>query len=495
MSDPSSKPPELVARDHEWDDLCRFVEGRRSGMSIAVVYGRRRQGKSYLLRRLCEAYGGRYVMAVQEERLPALRRFVTETASLPGHVTVADWDAALRLAVDRPPADWPLLLVIDELPYLLRHSPEIPSLLQRLYDEVGRPVRVVLCGSAISVMSELLSGTKALRGRASVDLCLRPFDYRTSARYWGAVDPRTAFAVDAVMGGTPGYRDLVDAPVPANPDDLGSWLATSVLNPSHALFTEADYLLREDPRLGDRAVHHSILAAIADGARTPTAIGARIGRDRTAVAYPLRVLRDTGFVRDDDDLLHQRKPSYHLVDPIIRFVQLVVAPRPAVFEDRRWKDGWRAAGPAFSSGVLAPHFEHLAREWVRRFAERDLLPRDLLQRELGEVGRTVVNDPSGRAVHEIDVAALPVGERRQSRGSAAILLGEAKAGAAARGVADLHRLERIRELLLARGSATSDATLAVFGLGGFDADLVELAGRRRDVLLVDLAQLYAGIFD
>lgn len=69
-----SKPESLIARDDEWADLCRFVEGRRPGVAIAVVYGRRRQGKSYLLRRLCEAYGGRYVMAAQEERLPALRR-------------------------------------------------------------------------------------------------------------------------------------------------------------------------------------------------------------------------------------------------------------------------------------------------------------------------------------------------------------------------------------------------------------------------------------
>lgn len=461
-------------------------------MSIAVVYGRRRQGKSYLLRRLCEAYGGRYVMAVQEERLPALRRFVADATTLPDGIaiTVSDWDAALRLALDRPPADGPLLLVIDEFPYLLRHSPELPSLLQRLYDSTNRPVRLVLCGSALSVMSELLSGTKALRGRASVDLCLGPFDYRTAARFWRAPDARTAFAVDAVMGGTPGYRDLIDAPVPADPNEFGSWLALSALNPSHALFSEADYLLREDPRLGDRAIHHSILAAIAEGARTPTTIGARIGRDRTALSYPLGVLRDTGFVRNDDDLLYQRKPSLHLADPIIRFTQLVIAPRPAVFEDRRWEVGWRSAQPAYSSGVLGPHFEHLAREWVRRFAGTEALPCDL-----GEVGRTVVNDPAGRAVYEVDVAALPEGERRHGHGATVVLLGEAKSASTPRGPNDLVRLERIRTLLVNRGAATADAMLAVFGLGGFDPALIALAGDRRDVLLVDLARLYAGVFE
>jgi hypothetical protein len=63
------------------------------------------------------------------------------------------------------------LIVIDELPYLLQHSPEIPGFLQLLYDQSqsGKAPggRIVLCGSAMSVMSELLSGTKPLRGHGN----------------------------------------------------------------------------------------------------------------------------------------------------------------------------------------------------------------------------------------------------------------------------------------------------------------------------------------
>jgi AAA+ ATPase superfamily predicted ATPase len=71
-------------------------------------------------------------------------------------------------------------MVIDELPYLLPHSPELPGLLQLLHDESlqgnAPGGRLILCGSAMSVMTELLSGTKPLRGRANVDLPLAPFD-------------------------------------------------------------------------------------------------------------------------------------------------------------------------------------------------------------------------------------------------------------------------------------------------------------------------------
>lgn len=74
------------------------------------------------------------------------------------------------------------LLVIDELPYLPRYSPEVPGVLQQIYDEgqrggSGTGARVILCGSAMSVMHELLSGTKLLRWRAVVDLRLGAFDF------------------------------------------------------------------------------------------------------------------------------------------------------------------------------------------------------------------------------------------------------------------------------------------------------------------------------
>ncbi|WP_163571832.1 ATP-binding protein [Fodinicola feengrottensis] len=93
--------------------------------------------------------------------------------------------------------------MIDELPYLLQHSPEVPGFLQLLYDQsqFGKAPggRIVLCGSAMSIMSELLSGTKPLRGRAVLDLRLPAFDFRTARIHWGVEDPATALLVDSVL--------------------------------------------------------------------------------------------------------------------------------------------------------------------------------------------------------------------------------------------------------------------------------------------------------
>ena len=91
--------------------------------------------------------------------------------------------------------------MLDELPYLLDHSPEIPSVLQELWDEgrerPGPSAAVIVCGSALSVMADLLSGTRALRGRVTLNLLIQPFGFRLARDYWGITDPQTAFLVDA----------------------------------------------------------------------------------------------------------------------------------------------------------------------------------------------------------------------------------------------------------------------------------------------------------
>jgi len=137
----SDKPGRLLDRDHEWDLLNEFLADPATELRLAIVSGRRRNGKSFLLEALTEAVGGLYLTAVQEEgRVPALHRF-TETIAAhagvrPGAMRLDDWRDALTAALDvvNRAAGAPLI-VIDELPYLMQHSPEIPGFLQLLYDQ------------------------------------------------------------------------------------------------------------------------------------------------------------------------------------------------------------------------------------------------------------------------------------------------------------------------------------------------------------------------
>jgi uncharacterized protein len=484
------RPAELFDRDGEWTDLASFAAQPGAGLRLALVRGRPRQGKSFLLRRLTAATGGFYYQALEEERAQALAGF---GRALGGHLGVPggrlafeDWDqAADALAGIGGRDGQPAVVVIDEFPYLLAHSPDLPSLLQRAIDasrDHGPPVRLVICGSALAVMAKLLTGAQALRGRATTDMVIRPFDYRSAAAFWGIEDPSVAFVVHAVLGGTPGYHDLLPNRPPRRLADLARWLADGPLNPSSALFREDDYLLTEERSLTDRSLYHSVVSAIAAGNTSQSAIAAALGRQQRSVQHPLKALEDAGFVDRLDDVLRDRRPVYRLADPIVRFHHVITRADLARFEDRRTAEAWADAAPRFSTHVLGPHFEDLARDFAFHFATPATLGG-----APAHVGPAVVNDPDHKSQHEIDVVALAPG------GSAApvLAIGEAKHTTKPRTISDLNRLESIRALIATRRSAAT-AKLLLFSANGFDRNLTALAETRRDIELIDLARLYNG---
>jgi hypothetical protein len=159
-------------RDAEWTGLAGFAADARPGATLGVVSGRRRQGKSYLLQALATALSGIYFPALELTETVSLRLFADELIRFSGSPVppFRDWLDVIpylfRLAGDRV-----VPVVIDEFPYLVKASPGLPSISQRELGPGGSGsasrVRLLLCGSAMSVMGGLLSGPAPLRGRAS----------------------------------------------------------------------------------------------------------------------------------------------------------------------------------------------------------------------------------------------------------------------------------------------------------------------------------------
>ena len=497
------RPSSLYDREAEWDDLVRFVAAPGPKLRLGLVYGRRRYGKSYLLRRLVESVGGLYHLALQEERRSALERFADAAARhQPGTPPLRfdDWSTALGHAVDALGREsrGPRVLVLDEYPYLRQGSSELDSCVQALMDEAaagsvgsawGSPVSVIVCGSAMSVMTGILSGSSPMRGRAALDMALAPFDYRQSRGFWGLADPAAALGVDAIVGGAAGYKDLTAAAgVPDRPDELAEWLCATVLNPSHALFREDEYLLREDPRVTVEAPYYSLLQAIAVGRASQGRIAEAVGRAPGDIVHQLNVMTTAGFVVRDDDLLTARRPAYRIADPIVRFHHLVTRRHRAMLEERRGAEVWAGAADTYRSRIIGPHFESLCRRWVDRYAAVETLGG-----AVSTARRVQVNDRSRRQSFELDVAAAtaPAGSS-SPRQTTVQVLGEAKASRL--DIEDLARLDRIAELIGGRDlvSLASSARRLLFSVQGFSPELMASARRRSDVDLIDLDRLYNG---
>ena len=481
-----SKPPHLFDRDAEWAGLLAFAADARPGATLGVVSGRRRQGKSYLLQALSTALGGIYFPALELTEAVTLRLFADELIRFSGSPVppFRDWLDAIpylfRLVGDRA-----VPVVIDEFPFLVKASPGLPSIIQREIGPGGSGsasrARLLLCGSAMSVMGGLLSGPAPLRGRAGLELIVQPFGYRDAARFWEITDPRLAVLVHSVVGGTPAYRrELLREDTPAALVDFDAWVTRTVLNPQTPLFREARYLLAEETEIRDPSLYHSVLAAVAEGNATSGGIASYIGRKSNEVAHPLRVLEDSRLLVREADLFRSGRAKYRIAEPLIAFYQAIMSREWARLELGGAPTVWAGARVRFLSQVTGPHFEAICRDYAIAADP------DFFGGPPGEVGSGVVPDPANRTQIEIDVAVLAPIEHGRPR--KILSLGEAKWDR----VMDLRHVERLRrarDLLAVKGFDTRDTVLTCYSGAGFDRELQ--AGQRHDIRMVGLDRLYA----
>ena len=483
------KPSHVFGREREWAALADFTADPRPEATLGIVSGRRRQGKTYLLRSLAAATGGFFFEAAEATEAESLRMFgaaLARQAGSPADFSFPGWEEALRYFVTLAGPD-PVPLIIDEFPYLVKASPALPSLLRREIDsrgpsqQGGSRARILLCGSAMSVMGGLLAGNAPLRGRAGLEMVIKPFGYRDAARFWGVADPGLAAQLHAIVGGTPAYRrQFVRDDAPASRDDFDDWVVRSVLNPDRPLLREARYLLAEETDIRDPALYHSVLAAIAARNQTWGGIASYIGRKTSDIAHPLTVLEDAGLVTREADAFRAGRTRYHITEPLITFYEAIMRPRWADLELGLGAEVWADARPAFGSQVTGPHFEALCRDFAR--AEG----RQVFGRPAGEVASGTVADPANKTQIEIDVAVLAPARPGEPR--RVISLGEAKWGKVMT-LRHVERLRRARALLAVKGYDTTGATLACYSGAGFDPAL-QAAAQASDVLLIGAERLY-----
>ncbi|WP_374113382.1 ATP-binding protein [Frankia sp. AgB1.8] len=494
-----TRPLDMFDREFEWNALTRFTTDEAAGATLGVVSGRRRQGKTFLLRALCEAAGGFFFGADEATDGESLRRIGSALADwlgAPAPLVFDDWypvlDSLLALGHDRP-----VPVVIDEFPYLVRANPRLPSIVQnvlapRRAERDDSRTRLLLCGSAMSFMGGLLAGSAPLRGRAGLELIVPTLDYQHAAQFWGVDDPVTALKVHAIVGGTPAYRrEFVRDDIPAGPDDFDAWVTRTVLSPTSALFREGRYLLADEPDLRDTALYHSVLAAIAEGNASRGGIASYLGRKSGDLAHPLTVLSDCGLITREPDAFRDNRTQFRIAEPLVTFYHAVMRPMWSDLEhargDRRVAQLWRIGQRRFVGNVLGPHFEQVCRDWTARHATPEQFGAALVSR----VTSGVVNDPSARTSHQLDVVAFGYDDdHAQER---LLMIGEAKWGDTM-GLAHLDRLRRIRELLSAQGRpGATTARLACFSAAGFSDQLVRASDDVPDLTLVGPADLYEAV--
>src|ERR1700678_4014012 len=400
----------------------------------------------------------------------------------------AGWDEAINRLMTIA-ADGPKPVVIDEFPFLAKATPALPSLIQRALEPAaqrrGTPVRLLLCGSALSFMGKLLAGSAPLRGRAGLELVVPTLDFRLAREFWGITDLRTAVLTNAIVGGTPAYRrEFVQDDAPADAGDFDAWVCRTVLNPGRPLFREARYILAEEPDVHDTALYHAVLAAIAEGNTTRSGIASYLERKSTDLAHPLGVLHDAGLITHDTEAFKKNRSAYRIAEPLLTFYHAIMRPAWGDLErPGRAAQVWRRSRHTFDAHVVGPHFEGICRQWDRWYAGPEIYDGAYPVR----VASGTVSDPDARKTAEIDVAAFGHGDGGRNTLRA---IGEVKWQEQLT-TTHLKRLEHVRGLLQAKAEPGAEgARLFLFSGTGFSAGLIERAAHDPSVQLIGLERLY-----
>jgi hypothetical protein len=318
-------------REAELDTLIDAVESPSS--DFIVVYGRRRVGKTELLKEFCANRPHIYFLAAQEAEHRQREKFLDQIADhFDERVPRIDsWDEAFEYLGEQLQRE-DLVVVIDEFPYLVAENDSLPSYVQGFVDQAldGTGSMLVLCGSSVSTMeSEILGHESPLYGRRTAQLDVTPFSFR-QAREVISYDIQDAIRSYSVTGGTPMYLTLFDYT-----QSLAANIRSHVLSPSAVLYNEPEFLLRTELR--NPARYMSILEAVALGHTTPNEISGATGIDSGPLSKYLQTLRRLRLIERDVPVTASGKKSkrsrYRVADEFLRFWFRYVEPNRSSIEE------------------------------------------------------------------------------------------------------------------------------------------------------------------
>ena len=343
------------------DEAARLKDAlAREKSSVVVMYGRRRLGKSTLIKRVLSD-NDVYFLADRSEsqyQRTLLAKVIAQVFPDFDKLAYPDWESMFRAVNYR--TDKRFTICLDEFPYLVEQSPELPSVLQKLVDEKQLKYNLVLCGSSQNMMYGLfLDSTAPLYGRADEIMRLAPIrlPYIQEAL---SLDAMNAIEEYSVWGGVPRYWELRE-----NKSSLDDALWHNILSVNGTLYEEPVKLFQDDVK--DIVKTSTIMSYIGTGANRLSEIAGRCNEPATNLSRPLKKLVDLGFLEKDVpfgiDEKNAKKSLYKIADPFMAFYYQFVVPNRSFIELGRRMPLEQALAAHFSEYV-SMNWEKLCRDAV-----------------------------------------------------------------------------------------------------------------------------------
>jgi len=317
---------EFVNRDAELRELD--AAAKRGG--LLVMFGRRRVGKTRLLRQWLQPLDGLYSQAIEAQRdLQIQQVFADLRPQLETQLVPKTWPELLEiLALQK--RRW--VLCLDEFPYLTAVDASLPSQLQKWLDHsLPRGCLLIVAGSSTRMMNDLfLQRAAPLYGRARKLLQVQPMDYPAfcDACELRPGDP-DSFEKFACVGGIPKYWEFLEPG-----QDVVALAESLYFDYAPYMEQEPQRILRDEGVIGLNAV--AVLEAVGRGAKRPSEIAARLGTAQTNLSRLLQQLLDTSILTRElpfgESVRSTKKTLYRIQDPTMRFWFRVYSPHQS-----RWR--------------------------------------------------------------------------------------------------------------------------------------------------------------
>lgn len=386
----------FIGRERELSALGRLYASEK--FEFAVIYGRRRVGKTALIGEFAKGKDTIFFTGVEtneKQNLENFSRAVAEySVGMPSNFSFATFQAALEYVFELSKTRR-LLLVMDEYPYVARSSGSLASTLQLLIDKYKDESKLflILCGSSMSYMEDKVLAYKApLYGRRTAQFKIEPFDFFEACRYvpkFSATDRALAYGI---MGGTPQYLTMLDDRLSVEEN-----IKNTFLNPTSAVFDEPSNLLKQEVR--EPAVYNAVLTAIATGASKMNEIATKVGETTGAITVYLKNLTSLGIVRKETPYgeCGGRRTIYSIEDNMFRFWYRFVPENTSVISRGAAELAYARIAPELSR-YMGGVFEEISKQYLWR-----LLLAGECAVNFRDLGRFWGTDPRTRRQEEIDV--------------------------------------------------------------------------------------------
>jgi AAA+ ATPase superfamily predicted ATPase len=309
---------------------------RSNKAELLIIYGRRRVGKTALLKEFTKGKNNIYFLADLNPDNFQIDRFsemIYDYSKDPLLKTqkLTSWEAVFEY-LSNLTRRRRIAVIIDEFPFLISVNKALPSILQRYWDEkfVSSKIMLILCGSYISIMEQEVLGYKSpLYGRRTGQIMLQPFDFFGFANFFKKLDIRKLVEYYSISGGIPAYINQFEG------GNIWREICQRILQTDSFLYNEVPFLLSEELR--EPRNYFAILQAIAFGKTKLNDISQITKIESSKLIRYLDILRDLRIVKREvpstETSPHKSKKGlYRISDNFTKFWFRFVYPNKGYIE-------------------------------------------------------------------------------------------------------------------------------------------------------------------